>query len=230
MGGWSEPWPLHWGGAPTPIAAMLAALRAAVGKGHAADADGVEWRWREARAIALAIIGSHAERAQAQFEPRSATDALSFYRELCALPDGIGDELVRARADELLHSPGDVTSASIAADLKAIDERLTIVERPWAESTTTIAGRAFEDWGRLLPFNLGRGDTLYPNYSDAFELVVLFDAGLPPFGNTERLAREAAVAYLDDALPAWCTYRILGGGVPTGFILDLSPLDITGFG
>lgn len=189
-----------------------------------AERDGVEWRWREARAIGLSIIASHAERALAQFEPRFATDALPFYRELYQLPQSASDSEVRSTADALSHL------TRIEQSLKNIDSRFSVLTRAWETETTTVPGRAFEDWAKTKPFNLkdGRGDTLYPNYSTAFDMTVLFDIGdQPPTGFVESGALATARALLDDELPAWCGYSIIGA---VGFVLGKSQLGWTGFG
>lgn len=213
IGGWQAGWPLQWGGGPTPIEAMLEAMRANVGKGHAADEDDVEWRWREARAIGFAAISGLQEKALSQFEPRYATDALDFYRDLHNIPFGVPDQVVRDLADGILHGPEDVSLPSVEQELTRIDERFSLITRPWSRSGTTIPGRAFEDWANRLPFRIGssgRGDTLYPNFSNAFEILVHFEnGGLWPETPEDRLAVDRAAEYLDGATPSWCTYAIL---------------------
>jgi hypothetical protein len=224
--GWKGGWPLQWGGGPTDIELINEGLRSSVGKGHMADSDGIEWRWRECRALGLSLVMTMAERGLNQFDPGKATDALSFYRELFRLPSNMADQSAREAADLLYHKKPELDVPSILDELRRIDQRFSILERPWAETTTTMHGRAFEDWDRENPFALfpnQRGDSYVPNYSNAFDLVVLFDTGTdPPVGNIENAALTAARAYLDDALPSWMNYTIAGS---VGIILDVTPLD-----
>jgi hypothetical protein len=224
--GWQGGWPLQWGGGPSQIEKINAALFASVGRGHAAEQDGIEWLWRQSRAAALASISLMAERAVAQHDPALATDALPYYRELFALPDSLGDQLAREAADDRYHTQPAVDVPSVVAKLQRIDSRFSIVERPWSASATTINGRAFEDWDQALPYGIGRGDTVAPNYSNALDLVVLFDITDAPTGPLEAAALSAARDYLDDVLPSWVDYSIMGS---SGFVLDQSPLDWTGF-
>lgn len=224
--GWAGGWPMQWGGGPTLIESTHAALVAVVGQGHAADSDGIEWRWRECRAVGLAILTSYMDRALAQHDPQSATDALPFYREVFGLPDSLGDQDTRDTAHRKYHARPAADVPSVRAELKRIDPRFEILERGWSSSATTIPGRVFEDYTGAAPFRLGRGDSLFPAFSHAFELVVLFDITDAPTGPVEATAVQLARDYLDEALPAWVGYSIMGS---TGFILDQSPLDWTGF-
>jgi len=226
--GWQSPWPLQWGGTPTPIEAALASLRAVVGKGHPADRDGIEWRWREARAIGLACVSVLMERAINQFYPATATDGLAFWRDLYSLPDSTPDQEARDTSAELFHREPKADIPTLTAELQSIDPRFIILEKPWSSMITTIHGRTVEPWSGTPAFNLpgGRGDTIAPNYSDAFSLAVQLTTGsTPPTGSTELKTLQRARDYLDDALPAWVSYEIMGS---TGFILDTSPLDWTG--
>jgi hypothetical protein len=225
--GWQGGWPLQFGGGPTPIEKINQALFDAVGKGHAADQDGVEWLWRNSRAVGLAMMSTLSERAVAQFDPRRATDALPYYRELFALPVDLSDQLAREAADIQYHTKPQADVPSIAATLANIDPRFSIVERPWGKTGTTVPGRTLEDWEGTAPFGIGRGETLYPNYSNAFELVVLFDITTPVESVGERAALGQARRYLDSVLPSFDTYSIRGS---IGFIVGSSPLGWTGFG
>lgn len=228
FGGWQSCYPIQWGGGTTPIESALEALRAGVGKGHAPETDGVEWRWREARAIGIAIALCMSERAFAQFEPKFATSGIALYREMYGL-DGYGDQEVRDRANDLESDTDDFGEAHILARLQEIDPRFSLQSRDWTQSDTTIFGRNFGDWAGNAPFDLdyGRNETLYPNYSNFMEFVVVLNT-TGEFPNDIDLAAVAkAKAFLDDELPAWVNYEI-GGEV--GFTLDVSCLDWARFG
>lgn len=218
--GWAAPWPLQWGGTPTPVESAYNALRAGVGKGHAADVDGAEWRWREARAIGIAIAMTMGERALMQFDPSTATSGLEFYVELFQL-FGLSDQNVRVQAQAFQSDVQDTGTEALQEQLQAIDENFSISESSWASSVTTIHGAAFE--GLSLPFGFtDSSESLYPNFSSAFVVNVVY-AGGPPISDAQTRAVEAARALLDDALPAWIDYAIGGDG--SGFILDSSHLD-----
>lgn len=222
FGGWQSPWPLQWGGGQTPIESALEALRAGVGKGHASEVDGVEWRWREARAIGIAIGMTMAERALSQYDARYATSGLAFYRELYGL-DGYEDQDVRDRANSLADDNEDFGESLIEQKLQEIDGRFSLLSRTWEQSDTTIHGRTFTDWNRDDSFNLpnDQEETLWPNYSNYMQFVVKLDVvGVPTDADLASVAK--ARAFLDDELPAWVDYEI---GGDAGFVLDQSLLD-----
>lgn len=211
---------MQWGGGPTPIESALDALRAGVGKGHAADVDGPEWRWREARAIGVAIGMTMAERAVMQFNPSTATSALPFYAELFRL-FGLVDQDVRDQAQQLQNDTADSGTAALELKLKAIDDNFSIIDAPWASALTTMTGSAFE--GEGVRFGLiDRMESIYPNVSSAFDLTVAY-AGGPPSVDAQARAVAAARALLDEELPAWVGYSV--GAGDGGFILDASHLD-----
>jgi hypothetical protein len=223
MFGWQAPWPFQWGGGPTPIDQALNALLAGVGKGHAADVDGVEWRWREARAIGIASAMTMGERALMQFSPGTATSAIQFYEELFSLY-GFSEQQIRDRATVLSNASGDVGVGELELQLQAIDPGFSIIANDWDTASTTVHGSAFESEDLSFNFADGRGESLYPNVSSAFVIQVAYDLdGSPPTSYSSQNAMSAARALLDDALPAWVDYEI--GGTPGGFILDSSFLD-----
>ncbi len=218
--GWQCPYPFQWGGGETPIESALIALRAGVGKGHAAEQDGVEWRWREARAIGIAIAMAMGERALSQHEALHATSGLLFYRELYNL-DGYSDQEIRERGHDFENDTADFGEQFIADKLLEIDGRFSLISRTWEQCDTTVHGRTFGDWNGDAPFNLqgGQNETRWPNYSNFMEFVIKLDVtGVPTDVDLGAVAR----AFLDDELPAWVDYEI---GGEAGFILDESLLD-----
>jgi len=223
MFGWQAPWPFQWGGGPTPIEQALSALRAGVGKGHAADQDGVEWRWREARAIGIAIAMTMGERALMQFYPETATSGLPFYADLFQL-FGFSDQEIRDQASVLMRPREDAGTADLEALLQQIDGNFSLLDVPWENESTTVHGSAFETDGVSFHFEDARKESLYPNFSTAFLVHVAYDlSGAPPTSFAAQNAIRSARELLDDAIPAWCDYAI--GGSAGGFILDASFLD-----
>lgn len=216
--GWDSDFPVDLGGRESAIASVYRALRANVGQGHAADADGIDWRWREARAIALGAVYGMAEQALSQFHPSTATTGLKFYVELYGL-EGYSDQEARNRASQLwLTAPlGGVPG--LEQLLQEIDGRFSIDDQTWEQSITTMYGRAFGDWAGAAPFNLrsGRNETWYPNYSTALKVFVQLDTGAVSPTDADVVAMNKAKQLLDEELPAWVDY-VAGG--PAGFIFD----------
>lgn len=225
FGGWRSPWPLQWGGGDTPIDQALEALRAGVGKGHAPEQDGIEWRWREARAIGIAIGMTMAERAVSQFNPRFATSGITLYREMYEL-GGANDQEVRDAAGDAEADIDDFGEQQLLAKLQEIDPRFTFQNRTWEQSGTTMAGRTVGDWEGKAPFNFedGGNDTAFPAYSDIYEFVIVLSGTTPDVAPTlaDQEAIAKASAFLDDELPSWTGYTI---GTTSGFVLDESLLD-----
>lgn len=221
--GWDSDFPVDIGGSGSDFELMLQALVAGVGKGHAADEDGVEWRWRECQAEALSFAYNLAEGALAQFYPSSATAGLAYYRELFNL-HGRSDQDVRDRASSLMLTQGLGGVPGLLERLKAIDNDFEIDELPWGQCITTIQGRAFEDWEGDAPFGFtnGRGETQFPNYSNALTVFIGLDTGDAAPTDVQLANVAEAEAMMNDDLPIWVDY-IIGGR--TGFILDESHLD-----
>lgn len=229
MFGWTNPFPIELGGGPTPTEALYAALRSAVGKGGSADDDsGIEGLWRQARASGLAMVASTGERAVLQAFPRHATDALDYYERLLGATPEVGASLLARQAEVETRYTSRVRAAlpDLAADLRRIDERLSIALFSHVESTDTVHGRAFEDLAGTLPFGGGRRSTMFANYSTEFVVTALLDigSGVAP-GPAELRSIARASELLGDSLPATHDFQILTG---VGFELDVDLLDLTG--
>ncbi len=227
--GWHNPWPLEWGGGPTEVERAWAALRHPVGKGGAAaNLESVDGVWREARAIALAALRSAGERAALQAWPSRATDFLEWYERVLLLQPGANDHEVKRRdaVTALWTKEIRSTVAEITEQLRAIHEDFVVLAHTWEESDTTYPGKTFQDLDGSPIY--GRAGTNFPAYSSRFVHYVelpLGDGALP--SATEIRAAELAAAMLDEVLPAWETFELLED---TGFNLDISRLDATGFG
>jgi hypothetical protein len=230
--GWHNPYPLEYGGGPTDIESVYTALLNAVGAypggGAAEDEENtIDGAWRQARALGLGILGTFAERAAMQVFPDIATDHLEVYEELLGIvPGGTEQERREAVATKFVELLG-AAIPDIRTYLQALDGRLDVVDVPVDTATITWMGKAFEPHSGTPDYGPAKA-TEWPAYSDFDRLIVLLDnGGVAPSVADQRLI-ETVKVYLNNVLPAWMTFSILTS--ITGFLLDQSPLDVTGFG
>ncbi len=105
---------------------------------------------------------------------------------------------------------------------------------PHEDAGTTIHGRGFESYVGANPvagqpdFNIVPGEreyTNFPNFSDDFIVVVVFDITPKVVPGVPELKIMADVrALLNTNLPSWVFFRVI---TSTGFIVDISPVDVT---
>jgi hypothetical protein len=216
---------------PTREELVYRALRSAAGKGGYAEAEAysIDGLIRRVRASAIAGVADMALRSALQAFPNHATDLLSYYERLLGLsddPDLTEDERREAAAHlYTLQRASDIPT--IRAVLLQLDARFEVITASPDTSTTTIAGRAFEDLAGDLPFLGGRFSTAFPNYSSVLVLFALLELGdgvLPDAA--ERRSMKLARRLLHDILPATADLQIV---THRGFTLDVSRLDLTSF-
>lgn len=231
--GWHNPWPLQFGGGRTLVEKHYDFLRKAPGIGGVAidEEESIDALWRQARARAMAALEAFSDRALVEAFPNRATSLLPYYEWLLGIPvpQGANDEERRAEATRRYTFEVPASMPALSDELTAIDPRLSILDIPWDQVETTYEGRAFEDLDGLEPYGGGRRSTITPNYSTSFDVVVLFDlsaTGGVPTADDARII-DLVKDYLADVLPSWVEFRVISS---VGFILDLSPMDITGFG
>ncbi len=226
--------PLQVGGEPTPEEKAYRALRSNVGlRGSARDPNTVEDTWRWSKAIGLAAVSAFDERALYQSFPDTATDRVKNYEELLRIvaASTSTDEDRRRAIAALWTLKHEVAGPDLRAALSEIDPRLSVLEQTAASSSTTYHGRAFEDHDANESFASPAGtyrSTAFPNYADDFVVTVLFNvggSGVPTVSDARVVSSVETL--LNDRLPAWVNFRIV---TSVGFILDTSPLDVTGFG
>lgn len=223
-----NPCPFRVGGGSTPTSRAYYALRRVVGKGgSAADDTGLDGMWRRSRAKGLAAVWSAKERATAQFFPHLATDGIAYYERITGLVRAKDETTAAYRLRLWAAFVASIRSdmPTIDEDLKGIDSRISILEP--GPTVTTQHGRAFGPLHSSLE-SPAMSASIVPNYSTDFVLYVLFDAGHsgPPTTNEKRVL-ERISTYLRGVLPSWVSFVVM---TDTGFTLDLSSLDITGFG
>jgi len=215
------------------------ALRSSVGRGGAPvdEERSILDLWRKCRAEAFAVGLEALERAALQAFPSHATDALGYYERLLLLtpaPDATTEER-QAAAAERYALKVQSSIRQIAEALQRLDERFSIVETDEARSTTTLFGRAFDDFAGAEPYvepgeegAPDRHSTGWPNYSSEFVADVVLELGDGVLPNAaERLVMAEARRYLHDVLPAHNDIRI---STHRGFTLDVSRLDLTSLG
>lgn len=223
-----NPCPFRVGGGATPSSKAYQAMRRIVGEGGSARNDtGLDGLWRRSRAKGLAAVWSAKERATLQFFPHLATDGIDYYERATGLVRAKGEQdatyRLRLWAAYVASIRADVPH--IDDDLKAIDPRISILEP--GNSSTTEHGRAFGPLGPSLE-SPAMTTSVVPNYSSDFVLFIFFDvghAGPPTIG--ERRTIERINSYLRGVLPSWVSFVLM---TETAFTLDLSSLDLAGFG
>lgn len=217
---------------PTREELIYRALRSAAGKGGYAENEthSIDGLIRRVRARAIASVADLHERAALQAFPNHATDLLPYYERLLGLTDD-PDQTEQQRADAAaalyaLQRASDVPS--LRAALQQLDPRFEVLTVSPATSTTTIAGRAFQDLAGAEPFGGGRQSSALPNFAGVFVLRVLLELGDGVAPNAaERRAIKLARRLLHDVLPATADLQIV---TQRGFTLDVSKLDLTSFG
>lgn len=226
-----NPCPTRCGGGPTPSAKAYGQLRRAVGEGGSASDDtGLDGLWRRSRAKGLAAATSAKRRAILQAFPHLATDAVPFYERATghvAAPDE-SETARREAATSLWTAQLEVDLPSLGDDLAAIDSRLTLMAATYAAETISHFGRVF---GPLDPsleptFGATPAHSIAPNFATTFVVRVKFTVGYAgPLTLADARIYERCKARLRDVLPSWVTFSVV---TSVGFILNESPLDLTG--
>lgn len=227
-----NPLPFRCGGGPTPSSKAYRTLVDAMGDGGTAEDDsGIDGLWRRSRAKGLAAASSAKRRALLQSWPHLATDAIPYYERVLGLTPPTGASLTARREAVVAAFVAQLDAAlpQVRLQLQAIDERLDVLEVPESRTRYTHFGRAFGPLDSSLegPFGLD-GYATAPNYATDFVVIVHFDTGYTgALTVADGRIREQVVALMLKLLPSWVSFRIV---TATRFILDESPLDLTGFG
>lgn len=231
--GWHNPFPMQLGGGSTLVERHYNTLRNAVGRGGSAEdaEDSMEAIWRQRKAVTMAALEAWAERAAIEALPSKATDLLDYYeRALGVVPRAGQSEEDRRRvvAEKFTRAVSAVTE-TVELGLQRIDPRFQLAEPPESAIGRVIEGRSFEPFDGTPTYDQDgpQRSTLFPMFSDDFIVTVVFaNAGPAPTRQDLQLISEAQ-DFLNETLPAWVGFRVL---TSIGFILDQSPLDLTGFG
>lgn len=235
--GLGEPLSLALGGGPSPQEEIYDAMFQNVGDGIQAPEGTLVEKWRNARARGIAVF-TQDDRATAQAFPEISTDYLPVWEDILDIPPNPGASIAERQAIVLTAYTRSIDASfpKLTQSLQAIDPLMSIILIPHDLIRTTVPGRAFEDWDPSSPqasgppFNLSASSgvgvtaTAFPNFSDDFVLVVLFDVGLGVLSVANQRKFAEAQALLNESLPAWVDFRLF---TECGFILDQDILDVT---
>ena len=235
--GLGEPLSLALGGGPSPQEEIYDAMFQNVGDGIQGPPDSLVEKWRNARARGIAVF-TQDDRATAQAFPNISTDYLPVWEDILGIPPTPGASIAQRQATVLTAYTRtiDASFPKLTASLQAIDPLMSILLIPHDLIRTTVPARAFEDWNPASPqasgppFNLsasggaGTTATAFPNFSDDFVLIVLFDVGVGVLSVANQRKFAEAQALLNESLPAWVDFRLF---TECGFILDQDILDVT---
>lgn len=225
--GWSNPFPLEFGGGPTVIETAYRMLTNSVGKGGTSpDDDSIMALWWQSLAKGVGLVATFDERAALQAFPDKATDLLPYYERLLLTTrdPGASEEERRQRVATRWTAAAAFLADEIERDLQIIDSRFEVVLTTETEATTTVFGRNFQDLAATEPFGGGRKATLLPNYSTYFVMTALMDlAGAMPSAEEQR-SLLAAQRHMSVVLSAWMGFQVV---TAIGFNLDIDRLDLT---
>lgn len=225
--GWNNPIPALVGGGTTDTERVYRMLKSSVGKGGSARSeDAIEAIWRAAKARTIALALTADERAALQALPHKATDALPYYERLLgiSLEAEASDDERRDAARARFTETASIVSNEIEHHLQTVDSRFEVIAFDAAVTTTTNAGRRFQDLAATLPFGGGRKGSRVPNYSTAFIVTARLELDGDAPDAADRLVINEAKRYLAEVLPAWIGLQIVSH---VGFRLDIDRLDLT---
>lgn len=209
-----NPCAFQCGGGPTLPEKIYEQLRSGLGKNGAGPEDGIEDRWRQAKALAIAKALDVQERAAMQAFPNLGVEHLPIYEAILGLREG---ENLADRTDAVTAAyvgVPDATDPGLEAALQRIDSTISLVVVDATESLVAHFGK---------PFQIGaatQDPAEWPAYSEHLFAFIHW----PVIDETKRPLVERL---LNKSLPSWCDWVIYQS---VGFVLDESPLDVTFLG
>lgn len=225
--------PFQVGGSPSRFESTYTAMQRMVGRnGYASDDNEIEALWRQAKADALAALGTFDERAALQASPESATDYIPVYEEILGITvdTNLSDQQRRnVIVPDYTGVPESWTSGLNDA-IHRIEPLASVLVRPWINSGSCQIGRWYEPFDGSDTYDSSgqRNATSWPNVSDAHSVIVKYDIGEGVAPNREQQRKAIQIqSHLNGVCPAWVDFHIV---YSIGFELDTSLLDATGFG
>jgi hypothetical protein len=200
--------------------------------GYSTDDDEIESLWRQAKADALAALGTFDERAALQASPETATDHIPLYEEMLGIvaDTSLSDEQRRNIIVPDYTGVPEAWTLGLNDQLHRIDPSASVLQRPWENSGSCQIGRwyqPFDGTDRYDPDGT-RVATSFPNVSDMHSVIVHYDIGQYSAPNREHQRKASLMLdQLYEVCPAWVDIHII---YSIGFFLDRSRLDATGFG
>lgn len=229
--GWHNGLPFRVGGGETDEELVYVALRRSLGEKGPGPVDGLEDRWRQCKAIAIATSAAADERAVLQAFPGYATDHLVRWEgELGVDYGGATDTERREAVADAVVAELLADVPSLEAGLQAIDARAHVALLAFAAATIVYFGKQFASRLAGAPPFGGMQAAGWPNFASDFVLFVHWTLG-PGETTVPELARQEIADYLNRVLPAHVDWQI---HTSTGFLLDGGPdgtsrLDQTAF-
>lgn len=225
--GWSNPFPLEFGGGPTPIENVYRMLKSAIGKGGISTNDedeSLEALWRQSKAKGIGLANDLDERAAEQAFPDKATDLLPYYeRTLMTQPaPGASREERQSLVARRWTQAVAFLTAEIESALQEIDSRFSVLLTTDEDAAKTVFGRNFEDLAGSEPYGDARRHTLYPYFSSYYLVTALLDNGGTVPTAAEARSILAAKDHLASVLSAWQSFQVV---TAVGFNLDEDHLD-----
>lgn len=220
--------PLRLGGGPSPSEQAYRVIRKAVGKGGSAENDaGIEGLWRRSEVKGYAAATSHVRRAFIQLNPLFATDLIPYYERILGIipPEGASDAARRKAIIPLWVRKINAAVSNVAAELLALDPRMSIIEPDPDLSITTQPGRAFGSINA--PLVLDGEISKVANYSSDFTIRVLFTLGytgrLIP---ADRVVLVLAKKKLRELTQSWENFTISTGP----WVIGVTPIGLGSVG
>jgi len=225
--------PFQVGGSPTRFESTYTAMQRIVGRnGYSTNDSEIEALWRQAKADALAAIGTFDERAAMQASPETATDYIPVFEEILGITIDT-ERSEQQRRDVIIPDYTGVPEAwtsGLNDAIARIDSLASVLFRPWNNSGTCQIGRWYEPFDGSDTYDASglRNSTAWPNVSDMHSVIVKYDIGQGVVPNREQQRKAIQIQdHLIEVCPSWVDFHII---YSTGFVLDLSLLDATGFG
>lgn len=226
--------PFQVGGGPTRFESTYNSMQRMVGdNGHSTDDESLESLWRQAKSDALALFSTFDERAALQAFPDKATDHIPLYEVALGIPtdETLSDQDRRNQIVPEYTGTPEAWTVALQEHIDRIDPIAKILFRPWDSSGSCMISRWYGPMtGEFDSYDLlgSRKATSFPNTSDIHTVIVKYGIGNGIRPTPEHQRRTNRILdRLNKTCPSWVDFHVI---YATGFFLDESLLDTTGFG
>jgi hypothetical protein len=236
MGGFGgmNPFPLRFGGGPSPAQRAYAALRSALG-GEEANAlgpeGGIEDLVRRCKARVMGASAATVEAAFAQALPHTATTHLDLWAGRLGVE--LEETMVATRAavvaEWLRKARGDLPSLNTW--LATLSPHLSTASTPWLSAKTSVPGVTLTRPDFYM-YATERAGSRIPNVSSRYLVRVKWDHVAAGAASPGPELRRKIGDHLNVSLPSWVDWKIhqisgpfyLDGGPDGTSLLDLTPM------